>query len=176
MAGLRADVTAGRCRAGLAAASRCVVERLLHLGVYAVQTLRRTWWFFLRPRTVGVHGIPLTPDGKIVLVTLSYATGWRLPGGGLRAAEEPSEGVLRELREEIGLMAHTSIEPVCNFSHQPDFQQGDATLFVIRGVRYRRRRWSLEVKDVAEFDLCALPVETAEITRKLLDLAGSKLA
>jgi 8-oxo-dGTP pyrophosphatase MutT (NUDIX family) len=117
-----------------------------------------------------VHGVPLTPDGKVVLVTLSYAKGWRLPGGGRKADEDPSAAILRELREEIGLIAYTAIEPVCDFDHRPDFRHGQASLFVVRGVQYQPR-WSLEVKAVETFDLAALPTRTAAITHRLLGLA-----
>jgi 8-oxo-dGTP pyrophosphatase MutT (NUDIX family) len=153
---------------------RCLLTRFLHLGVNAFQVLRRCVWFLSRPRTVGVHGIPLTQEGKVVLVTLSYATGWRLPGGGRKAAEEPRQALLRELREEIGLTGHTSIELVGDFRHQPDFRRGEASLFVVRGVQYRPR-WSWEVATVGEFDLDELPPETARITHQLLALASRQL-
>jgi 8-oxo-dGTP pyrophosphatase MutT (NUDIX family) len=106
----------------------------------------------------------------VVLVTLSYAKGWRLPGGGRKADEDPFAAILRELREEIGLTAYTSIEAVCDFEHQPDFRCGEATLFIIRGVQYRPQ-WSLEVKAVAAFSLSALPTGIAAITHRLLGLA-----
>jgi 8-oxo-dGTP pyrophosphatase MutT (NUDIX family) len=154
--------------------SLALLTRVLHFGVHAFQTLRRIVWFFTRPRTKGVHGIPLTPEGKVVLVTLSYAKGWRLPGGGLKAGEDPSKAILRELREEIGLAAYVSAEPICEFEHRPDFRHGDATLFVIRGVKYRPR-WSLEVRAVAEFHPSDLPHNTASITHKLLALAEPQL-
>ena len=144
--------------------------RILHLGVYAFQTVRRGIWFFSRPRTQGVHAIPLTPEGKLVLVKLSYAKGWRLPGGGRKADEDPVAAILRELREEIGLTAYEAIEPVCEFEHRPDFRRGQATLFIVRDVEYQPR-WSLEVKDVEAFDLSALPTDLAAITHKLLGLA-----
>ena len=147
-----------------------MLVRVLHLGVYAFQALRRGAWFFSRPRTQGVHGVPLTPEGKVVLVTLSYAKGWRLPGGGRKADEDPSAAILRELREEIGLTAYTAIEPVCDFEHRPDFRHDEAILFVVRGVQYQPR-WSLEVKEVEAFDLSALPTRTAAITHRLLGLA-----
>jgi ADP-ribose pyrophosphatase YjhB (NUDIX family) len=117
-----------------------------------------------------VHGVPLTPDGKVVLVTLSYANGWRLPGGGRKANEVPSAAILRELREEIGLTAYTDLEPVCDFKHRPDHRHGEATLFVVRGVEYQPR-WSLEVKAVEAFELNALPTRTTAITYRLLGLA-----
>ncbi len=151
-----------------------MITRILHLGVYAFQSLRRSLWFVTRPRTQGVHGIPLTPDGKIVLVTLSYAKGWRLPGGGLKSGEDPHHAMLRELREEIGLLDHVDIDPVCDFKHRPDFRHGDATLYVVRGARYRPR-WSLEVRAVAEFSLADLPRDVAPITLRLLALAERQL-
>lgn len=106
----------------------------------------------------------------MVLVTLSYAKGWRLPGGGRKSDEDPVEAILRELREEIGLTAYTNIEPVCDFEHRPDFRHGQATLFVVRGVQYKPR-WSLEVKAVEAFDLSALPTRTAAITHRLIGVA-----
>jgi 8-oxo-dGTP pyrophosphatase MutT (NUDIX family) len=142
--------------------------------VYSLQALRRCIWFFSRPLTVGVYGIPLTPEGKVVLVTLSYAEGWRLPGGGVKADECFREALLRELREEIGLTAHTSIELVGEFMHRPDFRRGEASLFIVRGAQYQPR-WCLEVAKTGEFELDALPIGTAQITHKLLALAAPQL-
>jgi 8-oxo-dGTP pyrophosphatase MutT (NUDIX family) len=156
-------------RAGLG-----LVQRGLHLGVAGFQSLRRSIWFFSRPRTVGVHGIPLTPEGRIVLVTLSYARGWRLPGGGRTPDEDSRSAMLRELREEIGLTSHGAVEHICGFNHRPDYRVGEASLFVVRDVQYRPR-WSLEVKTVREFDLANLPADTAPITRALLTLARQQL-
>ncbi len=151
-----------------------MLKRLLHFGVACFQALRRSVWFFSRPRTTGVHGIPLTPNGKVVLVTLSYAKGWRLPGGGQKTSEESRDAMLRELREEIGLTAYASMELVSGFTHRPDFRHGEGSLFVVRGVRYQPR-WSLEVAKVGEFELDALPVGTAAITHELLTLAQHQL-
>lgn len=131
-------------------------------------------WFFSRPRTVGVHGIPLTPEGKVVLVTLSYAKGWRLPGGGQKPTEDSRDAMLRELREEIGLTSYSSLELVSGFTHRPDYRRGQSSLFVVRGVKYQPR-WSLEVKEVGEFDPNELPTGTAGITRQLLALAQLQL-
>jgi 8-oxo-dGTP pyrophosphatase MutT (NUDIX family) len=131
-------------------------------------------WFVSRPRTFGVHGIPITPEGKIVLVMLSYAKGWRLPGGGRKPDEDSGKAMLRELREEIGLTGYASLEQVGDFTHRPDYRRGEASLFIIRGVTYRPR-WSLEVKQVGEFAVDALPPATAAITHQLLALARTKL-
>ena len=128
---------------------------------------RRLLWFFTNPATNGAHAIAITPDGKVVLVTLSYARGWRLPGGGVKSGEDPEEAVLRELREEIGMTSHGAVQKVTTFTHRPDFRKDESSLFVVRDVVYRQH-WSLEIKAVRAFDPGALPPDLARITRKLL--------
>jgi 8-oxo-dGTP pyrophosphatase MutT (NUDIX family) len=52
--------------------------------------------------TVGVKVTVSRPDGFGVLESLSYASGLRLPGGGVRR-ESLYEAARREIREELGL-------------------------------------------------------------------------
>ena len=151
-----------------------MITRFLHSAVNVFQGFRKVGWFVTRPKCVGVHAIPLTIEGKIVLVTLSYAKGWRLPGGGQNPRENSLTAILRELREEIGMTSHQIAEHVSGFRHRPDYRDGTASLFVVRGVRYRPR-WSFEVKEVGEFDVHDLPADTAAITRQLLTLAEEHL-
>ncbi len=41
-------------------------------------------------------------DGKVLVVKEDQDT-WSLPGGGLHHGEQPQEGILRELKEELGV-------------------------------------------------------------------------
>ncbi len=67
--------------------------------------------------------------GKVILVKLRYAPGWRLPGGGRRGTEEPQEAVLRELREEIGMTSHGTVDLACEFDEEVDHKRDLASLF-----------------------------------------------
>ncbi len=58
--------------------------------------------------TAGVAGCVTDPDGRILLVTHSYADGWGLPGGLMDRGEEPAATLMRELVEEVGL--HLDLE------------------------------------------------------------------
>jgi 8-oxo-dGTP pyrophosphatase MutT (NUDIX family) len=109
-----------------------------------------------------------------VLVTLSYARGWRLPGGGLKKREAPEQAILRELREEIGMTSYSAVVKVTDFSHRPDFRDDQSYLYVVRDVIYRAR-WSLEIRDVREFKPDQLPADLPQITCRLLAAAGDLL-
>jgi 8-oxo-dGTP pyrophosphatase MutT (NUDIX family) len=123
----------------------------------ALHGLLRLNWFMRRPRTFGAHALALTPDGKAILVRLRYAPGWRLPGGGRSADEDPRDAVLRELREEIGMVAHGAVTLAAELEERPDFKRDLAALLIVRDVRYRARRWSWEVEAICEAPLDALP-------------------
>ena len=138
---------------------------LVRAVVTAFQQARRALWFVWRPNVRGVLAVPITPEGKIVLVRLTYDRGWHLPGGGLKRGERPRDGALRELTEEIGLTGHGEVECVQSFEHRPDFRRGTSTLFIVRDVRYAFRR-SIEIEDAAEYDLDSLPAATTPLTRR----------
>jgi 8-oxo-dGTP pyrophosphatase MutT (NUDIX family) len=100
-----------------------------------------------KPRS-GAHAIALTREGKVILVRLRYARGWRLPGGGRSADESVVEGALREVREEIGMIRHGHVRPL------PDI---DPALVLVADVSYAPHRWSWEIEQVIEADLDDLP-------------------
>jgi len=93
------------------------------------------------------------------MVRHSYMPGWHFPGGGLRRGETPEEGILRELREEIGLTRWGEIMRL--ESHAMALP-----LFVFTQVEYRFRP-SLEIDRVAEFgfDAPMRPGQRAAVDR-----------
>ena len=62
----------------------------------------RVWWYLRRPQTRGAV-LALWAGPKLLIVQTSYRRTVSLPGGGLDRGEAPIDGVLRELREEVGL-------------------------------------------------------------------------
>jgi ADP-ribose pyrophosphatase YjhB (NUDIX family) len=132
-------------------------------------------WLVRRPRTFGAHALALTPEGKLILVKLRYAPGWRLPGGGRRQSEDPRDAVLRELREEIGMTSHGSVTLAAELEQQPQFKRDLAALLVVRDVRYSPRRWSWEVERIIEAPLGDLPADMATVAAQWIEALRPKL-
>ncbi|MFN3944294.1 MAG: NUDIX domain-containing protein [Allosphingosinicella sp.] len=121
-----------------------------------IQRARKTLWFFTRPETFGVQAIALTPAGKVILVRLTYAPGWQLPGGGRPRHEDPRAALIRELCEEIGLRTYGAVEHLEDMFAIVDHKRDSAALFLVRDVIYEPRP-SLEIEAVAEFAPSAMP-------------------
>ena len=145
-----------------------LTDRILRIALTAAHKALKAGWFLRRPRTYGAHAIALTRKRKLVLVKLRYAHGWRLPGGGRKPNEYAQAAVIRELREEIGMIAYGRVRLACELEESVDFKRDLATILIVEDVRYRPHRWSWEVEQVGEFALDALPADTAQTTLRWL--------
>ena len=152
-----------------------MLNPLLRAGATAVHKLLTVGWFFRRPKTYGAHAVGMTREGRLVLVKLWYAPGWRLPGGGRDESEPPTDAALRELREEIGMTSHGAVEPACELEEEVDFKRDTCSLIIVRDVEYRPKRWSWEVEAVSEASLDELPPDLSPQTRRWLKEVGTRL-
>lgn len=91
-----------------------VLHRAL-LGVYArlPRPVRRRAVRILAPSyTVGALGVVHREDGRVALISQRYRSRWGLPGGLLARGELPEVAVVREIREEVGLVVEVIGVPV----------------------------------------------------------------
>src|SRR5688572_32232508 len=148
---------------------------MLRLPLRFAHALLKLNWFVRRPRTFGAHALALTPEGKIILVKLRYAPGWRLPGGGRFANEDPRDAVLRELREEIGMTAHGAVRLCCDLEEAADFKRDLASLLIVEDVRYQPPRWSWEIEAICEAAMDNLPADLSPRAERWLEALRDKV-
>ena len=137
--------------------ARRLADLAIRLLATAANRLRRKLRRRGKAAGSGGHAIALTGEGRIVLVKLRYAPGWRLPGGGRGAGETLHDVALRELREEIGMTSHGPVRPLAAI---------DPSLVLVDQVAYVPPRWSWEVERIVEADLDALPPGTSPLFRR----------
>jgi 8-oxo-dGTP pyrophosphatase MutT (NUDIX family) len=115
--------------------------------------------------SVGVKALVVTPSGRIVLVRHSYMAGWHFPGGGLKRDETPEQGIIRELREEIGLHCWASIDQSDEPTDRADPNCTGPALFIFTDADYRFRS-NLEIEAASEFAPEALPGDCSPSVRR----------
>jgi ADP-ribose pyrophosphatase YjhB (NUDIX family) len=81
------------------------VPTSVHRVAYRVGFLAlKPWWLVTRPQTNGVKVVVRRGD-RVLLVRHAYTRRnmWDIPGGFVRAGEDPVVALRRELREELGI-------------------------------------------------------------------------
>ena len=133
--------------------------------------LRLMHWGFLltRPMSLGVRGIVIDADDKVLLVRHGYVSGWHFPGGGVEVGETCLESLKRELEEE----ARIAIEgpPVLHglFFNTQSSRRDHVAAYVVRSFRILGERspdW--EIAEARFFPRLALPEGTTRATRARL--------
>jgi len=133
--------------------------------------LRVMHWGFLltRPMSLGVRGIVIDAEDKVLLVRHGYVSGWHFPGGGVEVGETCLESLKRELEEE----ARIAIEgpPVLHglFFNTQTSRRDHVAAYVVRSFRILGERppdW--EIAEARFFPRLALPEGTTRATRARL--------
>src|SRR5688500_5172566 len=99
-------------------------------------TARRLVWRAFGPRTVGVRGLVVDGEGRVLLVRHSYGKAyWHLPGGGVKRRESLVEALHRELREEVGVVATAPPTMLGTYSSLEEGKSDHVTVFVVEAWR-----------------------------------------
>lgn len=129
----------------------------------------RLWWTLRAPVRIGVRGIVLDQEGRVLLVRHSYGSeGWGFPGGGPGRRERLAETIVREVREETGVRCQ--VEKLLGV--YDSFHEGKSdhvALFVCRAANGSQpRQTSPEIVASGFYSLNDLPSQASQGTRRRL--------
>lgn len=117
------------------------------------------------PVAFGVCALAENTQGKVLLVRHSYMAGWQLPGGGVGRSEPPAEAVVRELREEVGLMQFSPPELAGLFTRRHGLVSNPIAFYVLREAQIAFKP-NLEIRAAQFFDPHMLPEGATASTRR----------
>ena len=118
-----------------------------------------------RGLTLGVRGLVLDAEGRVLLIEHTYLEGWHMPGGGVERGETALQALERELEEEAGVRLTAPPALVSVHSNHQAFR-GDHVLV------YRIDQWEAcpatsrgEIRRVGWFSPQDLPETATRATR-----------
>lgn len=125
--------------------------------------------------TLGVRGLLVSSDEKVLLVRHSYHPGWHLPGGGVERGETLASALKREVLQEVGckIIGEPGLHGV--FFNRAVSKKDHVAVFVCRSFEdVQNTKTSWEIAESAFFSIKALPPDTdpgtksriAEVLRK----------
>ncbi len=121
---------------------------------------------FNRAMTLGVRGIVLDAEERILLVRHTYVPGLYLPGGGVERGETMLQALSRELQEEGGvqLLGAPALQSVYLNRHASP--RDHVALYVVRDFHFAGPRApDHEIVEAAFYPLDDLPQDTTPATR-----------
>ncbi len=131
------------------------------------------WSRMSRGMTLGVRGAVVDGEGRVLLVKHTYLEGWWLPGGGVDKGETTQAAVIRELREEAGLIVRGEPRLLSVHSNECFFPGDHVLVFRIDAFDLTERTSHGEIAEIGWFHPDALPEDTTRATRaRLAEIFG----
>lgn len=131
--------------------------------------LLHKWFLLVRGMTLGVRAVVLDEADQVLLVEHSYIAGWHLPGGGVEIGETLEQALIKELREEAGVLMTGA--PVLHgvFLNSRLSRRDHVAVFLVREFSWNGPPApNREIRRAMFVPLAALPEGTSAATRRRL--------
>ncbi|MDO1558168.1 NUDIX domain-containing protein [Brevundimonas sp. 2R-24] len=129
------------------------------------------WSRLSRGKTLGVRGLAVDAEGRVLLVEHTYLHGWWLPGGGIDRGETAQDAVIRELREEAGVIVTAPPRLLSVHANEAFFPGDHVLVFRIDAFEAEPFRPSGEIARIGWFQPDALPETVNRGSRERIEEA-----
>ena len=130
----------------------------------------QSWFRFCRSLTLGVRGVVVDAEGRVLLVRHTYTPGWHFPGGGVEKRETAVLSMQRELKEEAGIeVARSAIRLLSVHANHTFFPNDHVLVYRIDDWTQGQPTSRGEIAEVRFVDPLMPPEDVSPGTRRRLD-------
>ena len=127
----------------------------------AFQTFTR----LTKGKTLGVRGLAVDAEGRVLLIEHTYIKGWYMPGGGVDRGEDAETALKREMLEEAGIEVIGRPTLLSIHDNRRIFPEDHVLIYRIDHWRQGEPTQKGEILDRGFFAPDDLPPETTRATR-----------
>jgi 8-oxo-dGTP pyrophosphatase MutT (NUDIX family) len=117
-------------------------------------------------KTIGVRGLALDEEGRVLLIEHTYTKGWYMPGGGIERGEDAETALKREMLEEAGVEVIGRPALVGVYDNRRAFPEDHVLLYRVDHWRAVEPTQKGEILARGFFHPDDLPPDTTPGTRK----------
>ncbi len=128
-----------------------------------------------RGMTLGVRGVVIDGDGRMLVVKQSYTHGWIFPGGGVERGETALEALGRELHEEAAVRMNGRAQMHGLFSNHVHFPGDYVAVYVVRDYVEEAWKPSIEISARAFLFPAQIRQDCSDAMKRRLDELASGL-
>jgi ADP-ribose pyrophosphatase YjhB (NUDIX family) len=125
--------------------------------------------------TLGVRGVVVDAEGRVLLVEHTYVPGWHFPGGGVERAETAVQALGRELEEEAGVQPTGTPRLISIHSNHRNYPGDHVLLYLVEAWAPCAATSRGEIHQIGWFARDDLPVGVTQATRaRLAEIFGGQ--
>ncbi len=122
-----------------------------------------------RGMTLGVRGVVIDGEGRMLVVRQTYTHGWIFPGGGVERGETALGALARELHEEAGIRMKGSPQMHGLFSNHAHFPGDHVAVYLVRDYAEDPWKPSMEISARAFLAPSEIRQDCSDAMKRRLD-------
>ena len=149
------------------------MKKIKRLCIEGIHTLLRLYWFIFRPTGRGVKAV-LCHEGKVLMVRHNYGHKlWTFPGGGVKRGEVLSGAIIREVREELGVVLN-AVTHLGTYESTYEYKQVTVDCYTADVTSDYFTIDDFEIAEGGWFSPAALPDNRAASVDKIMTMSGTQ--
>lgn len=133
-----------------------------------LNAIRNALFRLIGAKTVGARALVIRDD-QVLLVKHTYQNGWATIGGMVDRSESPREALLRELVEEVGVIAVNKPDLFGIYHNKREKRDDYVALYIVRDFEMQKNSYSPEIAEKRWFSLTELPSDITPSTLKRIE-------